>query len=71
MSQSDQMDHSKIVQYLKLSSLLKNEKMTKNQKNKDEKDENFNYLTTLKLLSEPINKIDPKRNNVTLNKLYF
>jgi hypothetical protein len=65
------MDHSKIVQYLKLSSLLKNEKMTKNQKNKDEKDENFNYLTTLKLLSEPINKIDPKRNNVTLNKLYF
>ena len=45
--------------------------MTKNQKNKDEKDENFNYLTTLKLLSEPINKIDPKRNNVTLNKLYF
>jgi len=71
LSQSDQLDHSKIVQYLKLSSLLKNEKMTKNQKNKDEKDENFNYLTTLKFLSEPIDKIDPKRNNVTLNKLYF
>jgi hypothetical protein len=71
LSQSDQLDHSKIVQYLKLSSLLKNEKMTKNQKNKDEKDENFNYLTTLKLLSEPIDKIDPKRNNVTLNKFYF